>query len=205
MQPDLISFDLYEGARMIPFSRIPIEYPDWVESLVDWERRYTSDNEKMRLAITLSLENVARNTGGPFGAAIFASETSALVSVGVNSVLRLNNCILHAEILAIMTAQARLGSYTLHNNTGQHYELFTSCEPCAMCLGAALWSGVSRLVCAATREDAARLGFEEGPVFAASHAYLEERGVEIVYGFLRDEAKTALDQYRASQGVIYNG
>lgn len=190
---------------MIPFTSIHIESPDWVESLVDWERRYASDDEKMRLAITLSLENVARNTGGPFGAAIFARETGALVSVGVNSVLRLNNCILHAEILAIMTAEARLGSYTLHNDTGQRYELFTSCEPCAMCLGAALWSGVSRLVCGATREDAVSLGFEEGPVFAASRAYLEERGVEIVYGFLRDEAKPALDQYHAIQGVIYNG
>lgn len=190
---------------MIPFSSIHVDYPDWVGAFVDWGLRYASDDEKMRLAIALSLENVARNTGGPFGAAIFARETGALVSVGVNSVLRLNNCVLHAEILAIMAAQTRLGCYTLHDDASRHYELFTSCEPCAMCLGAALWSGVSRLVCGATRADAARLGFEEGPVFAASHAYLEARGVEIVHGVLRDEANAALDRYRDSQGVIYNG
>ena len=190
---------------MIPCSSIHIDYPDWVESLVDWERRYASDNDKMRLAIALSLENVERGTGGPFGAAIFARDTGELVSVGVNSVLRLNNCILHAEILAIMTAQGRLGCYTLHTDDGQRYELFSSCEPCAMCLGAALWSGVVRVVCGAMREDALRLGFEEGPVFAASQAYLEERGVEIVHGVLRDEAKVALDRYRDSGGLIYNG
>lgn len=190
---------------MNTFASIAINHPDWVESFVPWQRRFETDREKMRLTIALSQENVAHHTGGPFGAAIFSRKTGALVSVGTNSVLRLNNSVLHAEILAIMTAQARMGSYTLRSADSADFELFTSCEPCAMCLGAILWSGVTRLVSGASREDAVRLGFEEGPVFAASLAYLETHGVEIVHGLLHEEAKAVLDRYSIEGGVIYNG
>ena len=74
-----------------------------------------------------------------------------------------------------------------------------------MCLGATLWSGVRRVSYAATREDAARLHFDEGPVFPASYHYLEERGITIVRDFLRDEAVAVLERYRAKSGTIYNG
>ena len=84
------------------------------------------------------------------------------------------------------------------------HELFTSCEPCAMCLGATLWSGVKRVVCAAAREDATRLHFEEGPVFPESYTYLEERGIRIDRNILRDEARAVLEQYRVRGGKIYN-
>jgi tRNA(Arg) A34 adenosine deaminase TadA len=184
---------------------IRIDYPDWVDSVVDWERHYTSDEERMRLAIAVSRENVVRGTGGPFGAAIFEMESGRLVSVGMNSVVRLNNCTLHGEMMAFMTAQARLGSFTLRHEGGPAHELVTSCEPCAMCLGATLWSGVQRLVCGAHRDDARRLRFDEGPVFPESHAYLEERGIQIVHGMLRAEANEVLELYRSSSGPIYNG
>ncbi len=184
---------------------IHIDLPDWARALADRERRYTTDEDKMRLAVALSRENVERGTGGPFGAAIFEAGTGALVSVGMNSVVRLNNCTLHGEMVAIMMAQARLGCFTLRTDGGPVYELVTSCEPCAMCLGATLWSGVRRLVCGASREDARRLDFDEGPVFPESHAYLEARGVQIVHGVLRDEANAVLELYESSQGIIYNG
>jgi tRNA(Arg) A34 adenosine deaminase TadA len=187
--------------------RIPpihIEYPDWVESTVDWDRRYTTDEEKMRLAIALSRENVVRGTGGPFGAAIIEQGTGALVAVGMNSVVRLNNCTLHGEMVAFMMAQSRLKSFTMRSDDGPVYELATSCEPCAMCLGATLWSGVSRVLCGAHRDDARRLNFDEGPVFPESHAYLEARGIEIVHGVLREEANAVLELYRSSKGIIYN-
>jgi tRNA(Arg) A34 adenosine deaminase TadA len=190
---------------MVEIPTIRIEYPDWVASLVDWERRYASDEERMRLAITLSRENVVRRTGGPFGAAIFEMETGKLVAVGMNSVVRLNNCTLHGEMVAFMMAQARLGCFTLRSDTGPAHELVTSCEPCAMCLGATLWSGVRRVVCGAHRDDARRLNFEEGPVFPESHAYLEARGIEIVHGVLRAEANAVLELYRSGEGIIYNG
>jgi tRNA(Arg) A34 adenosine deaminase TadA len=158
----------------------------------------------MRLAIELSRENVVRGTGGPFGAAIVEQGTGALVAVGMNSVVRLNNCTLHGEMVAFMMAQSRLKSFTMRSDDGPVYELATSCEPCAMCLGATLWSGVSRVLCGAHRDDARRLNFDEGPVFPESHAYLEARGIEIVHGVLREEANAVLELYRSSKGIIYN-
>lgn len=191
-------------APLAPMHTIHIDLPDWARGYADWDRRYASDEERMRLAIDLSRENVERGTGGPFGAAIFQADTGALVAIGMNSVVRLNNCTLHGEMVAIMMAQARLGCFSLRTDGGPVYELVTSCEPCAMCLGASLWSGVRRVVCGATRDDALRLNFEEGPVFPESHAYLEARGVHLVHGVLRDEANAVLELYRSSRGIIYN-
>jgi tRNA(Arg) A34 adenosine deaminase TadA len=184
---------------------VRLEYPDWVDRVVDWERRFESDHERMRLAIAVSRENVVRRTGGPFGAAVFERDTGRVVAVGMNSVVRLANCTLHGEMVAFMMAQQRLGSFTLNAPNLPAHELFTSCEPCAMCLGATLWSGVRRVVCGAARDDASRLNFEEGPVFPESYRYLEERGIAIERNVLRDEARAVLELYRASSGPIYNG
>jgi tRNA(Arg) A34 adenosine deaminase TadA len=184
---------------------VHIEYPDWVQTVVDFERRYDNDLDKMRLAIRMSRENVERESGGPFGAAIFERDSGRLVSVGMNSVLRYNNCTLHGEMLAFMMAQQRVGSFTLGGAGMPVHELFTSCEPCAMCLGGTLWSGVKRVVYGAGREDASRLNFEEGPVFPESYKYLEDRGITIQRHMLRDEAKAVLELYRKKSGKIYNG
>ena len=184
---------------------VHLEYPDWVGSVVDWNRTYESDEDRMRLAIAVSRANVERGTGGPFGSAIFESESGRLVAVGMNSVVRLSNCVLHGETFAFMMAQQVTGSFTLNAPNLPRHELHTSCEPCAMCLGATLWSGVRRVVYGATREDATILNFEEGPVFPQSYKYLEDRGIEIVRQVLRDEAKDVLEFYRAKGGKIYNG
>lgn len=184
---------------------VHVEYPDWVDSVVDWTRKYRTDSERMSLAIAVSRENVERGTGGPFGAAIFDQVSGKLVSVGMNSVVRHNNCALHAEIVAFMFAQQRVGSFTLSSPGLPSHELFTSCEPCAMCLGATLWSGVKRVVYGAAREDASRLNFEEGPVFPESYTYLEERGITIERNVLRSEAREVLELYRSRGGKVYNG
>lgn len=181
-----------------------VTWPEWVQETVTVGTRYETDEERMRLAIELARQNVVRGTGGPFGAAIFEHSTGALLAVGVNSVVRLNNSTLHAEMLAIMMAQHRLGSYTLAVSPPTAYELVSSCDPCAMCLGAVLWSGVRRLVTGADRDDAAALSFEEGPVFPQSYAYLEERGVAITRGVLRQEAAGVLELYHRQGGQIYN-
>jgi len=184
---------------------VMVEYPDWVDSVVDWNRTYTGDEERMRLAIAVSRANVEKGTGGPFGAAIFERESGRVVAVGMNSVVRYNNCVLHGEIMAFMMANQRVGSFTLSGAGLSAHELHTSCEPCAMCLGATLWSGVQRLVCGAARDDASMLNFEEGPVFPASYQYLEERGVEVARNVLRAEAREVLEMYRRNSGKIYNG
>lgn len=188
-----------------PLEPISIVYPDWVRASVDFERTYPTDQERMALAIEVSRLNVQHGSGGPFGAAIFERVSGRLVAVGMNSVVRLNNCTLHGEMVAFMMAQARLRSFTLRQKDGPAHELFTSCDPCAMCLGATLWSGVTRMVCAADRTDAQRLHFDEGPVFPQSLDYLRQRGIELVHGFMRTEANQVLELYRQGQGVIYNG
>jgi tRNA(Arg) A34 adenosine deaminase TadA len=170
---------------------------------VDPGARYATDEERMGLAVELARQNVVRGTGGPFGAGVFEADGGRLVAAGVNSVTRLNNSVLHAETLAIMLAQARLGTYAL-GAAAESYLLVTSCEPCAMCLGAALWSGVRGLICGASKEDATAVGFDEGPVFAESWAYLERRGVRIARGVLRERAVAVLELYRATGGPIYN-
>jgi tRNA(Arg) A34 adenosine deaminase TadA len=184
---------------------IQITLPPWVAEVVAGREVFPGDAARMRLAIALSRENVTRGTGGPFGAAIFERDSGRLVAVGVNSVTRLSNCTLHGEMVAFMMAQSRLGHFSLGAPGLPAHELVTSCEPCAMCLGAILWSGVSRVVMGASRQDATALRFEEGPVFPESYAYLEERGIEIAREVLRAEARAVLELYRAQGGPIYNG
>lgn len=187
-----------------PVLRVAADLPEWIGSVIDWDRRYTTAEERMRLVIELSRENVLRGTGGPFGAAVFEMEGGRLASAGVNSVERLTNSALHAEVLALMLAQQRLRSFTLNAGSLPEYELVSSCDPCAMCLGAVLWSGVRQLTCGAGRDDAMSISFEEGPVFPESFAYLERCGIRIVRNFLRDEAKSVLTLYAERGGAIYN-
>ena len=171
---------------------------------MDWERAYTTDEQRMRLAIAIARENVDRETGGPFGAVIVESVSGRVIAVGMNAVVRMHNCVLHGEIVAFMMAQRRVHSFTLASPGMPVHELITSCEPCAMCLGAILWSGVKRVVCGAARDDASRLSFEEGPVFPASYRYLEAHGISIVRNVLREEARAVMELYRAKRGAIYN-
>ncbi len=183
--------------------QIQIEYPDWVSQKIDWEHSYRTPEERMRLAIELARENVLKGTGGPFGAALFESKSGRLISVGVNLVVSLHNSILHAEITALMMAHQRLRSFTLNADPNVQYELVTSCEPCAMCLGAIFASRVQRVVCGASREDALELGFDEGPVFPESYKYVEARGIEFVRDICRMEARAVLDLYVRQGGIIY--
>lgn len=183
-------------------AEVKIAYPAWVSRL-DWAARH-DDDARIALAIELSRRNVAEGTGGPFGAALFDEDSGELVSVGMNLVVSSNNSTAHAEMIAFQLAEARRGTHSLAAH-GRRVALFTSCEPCAMCFGATLWSGVRRVVCAATAEDARAIGFDEGPVFEASWNYLAERGVQVERGRARAEAQAVLRAYRDGGGLIYNG
>jgi tRNA(Arg) A34 adenosine deaminase TadA len=188
-------------------SRLPeirIACPAWVDEIFDWTARYATTEDRTRVAIQLARENVLRGTGGPFGAAIFEAESGRLVAVGVNLVVPLNNSTLHAEIVAFMMAQSIRGSYTLQRAGLPNHALHTSCEPCAMCLGAVLWSGVRSVVWSATREDADSIDFDEGPVFNASYDYLRARGIDFDGGVLREEGRAVLELYGTRGGTIYN-
>jgi tRNA(Arg) A34 adenosine deaminase TadA len=175
--------------------------PDWVEDVVDWSRPLADDDERMALAIELAARNVEAGTGGPFGSIVVDVGDGRLIGVGVNRVMPLGNSMLHAEAVALMGAERRVGSFSLAD---RQRELHASCAPCAMCLGAIHWSGVVRLVCGATREDAESLGFDEGPVFEESYSYLERHGVEVVHGLMREEAAGVMQTYLDRGGPIYN-
>ena len=184
--------------------QIIIDLPAWAYEVARTDQTYPSDPEKMAVVLRLAHENVERGAGGPFGAGIFELESGRLVAAGVNSVVRLQNCVVHAEMLAIMLAQQEVGSFTLRAPGRPACDLVTSAEPCAMCLGATLWSGVSRVVIGASREDVMALGFDEGPVFPESYAYLEERGITFVRDVAREAAVRVLQDYRDRGGAIYN-
>lgn len=182
-----------------------MELPSWV---VEYEKKLPersamSDEEKMQIAIELSMQNIKMETGGPFGAAIFNSIDNTVVSLGVNLVTRNNCALLHAEIVAILLAQRQLNTYDL--STHGRFSLFTSTEPCAMCLGAIPWAGISRVVCGATESDATEIGFDEGDKPQTGIQVLRDRGIEVVTKLLRDKARSVLLEYSSKGGIIYNG
>lgn len=176
---------------------ITFHLPDWIDEVVDRERPYRTDEERIGLAIELARQNVLRDTGGPFGAAVFESDSGRLVAAGVNVVTPQEISVLHAEITALIAAHKARRSHSLRAPGLPDHDLATSCAPCAMCLGATLWSGVRRLLIAASRDDAMDLGFDEGPVFPQSYEYLEERGVRIVPDLRREDARAVFELYRA--------
>lgn len=181
---------------------IEISLPEWATELASQKPYYLDDADKMRLAVALAERNI-REGGGPFGAAIFEVGSGKVMGVGLNLVVPAGNSALHAEMVAIMMAEAKLGNHSLAE-LGR-YELFTSCAPCAMCLGGILWAGVERIVCAAEAEDARQIGFDEGPVFEESYNYLKERGITVVRGFMREAGSEVLRNYATQGGQIYNG
>lgn len=181
---------------------IEISLPEWATELAAQKPYYLDDEDKMKLAVMLAERNI-REGGGPFGAAIFEVGSGKVMGVGLNLVVPSGNSTLHAEMVAIMMTETTLGNHSLAE-VGR-YELFTSCAPCAMCLGGVLWAGVERLVCAAEAEDARQIGFDEGPVFEESYDYLKARGITVVRGFMREAGSEVLRNYATQGGQIYNG
>jgi guanine deaminase len=114
-------------------------------------------NRFLRQAIELALENVGRD-GGPFGAVIVRDDV--VIATGVNQVTRTNDPTAHAEVVAIREACRVLGDFQLSG-----CDLYTSCEPCPMCLGAIFWARPSRVFFAATHDDAAAAGFDDSFIY----------------------------------------
>jgi tRNA(Arg) A34 adenosine deaminase TadA len=183
----------------------PFHLPSWTIRAA--RRQHTpilAARERMRFAIRLALINVTAKTGGPFGAAVFETETGRLIAVGVNVVEPSNCSLAHAEMTALANAHQALGHFDLGAHGMPTLELVTSCEPCAMCYGAVLWSGVRKLVCGARRTDAAAIGFDEAPKPKNWVAELKRRRITVTSDLCRDEAVAVLRRYERSGGRIYN-
>jgi len=178
--------------------------PAWLAELASADIVLPDPAARAGFAVDLARRNVRNGTGGPFGAAIFERDTGRLIGAGVNLVTTAGSSILHAEMVALMCAQKRFGSYDL--GSGPHAtELATSCEPCAMCYGAVPWSGVKRLICAARDTDARAVGFDEGDKPANWQACLEKRGIAVLRDLHREDAAQVLRDYQTGGGKIYNG
>jgi len=187
-QPDNISFQL----------------PGWIDAYAQLYLPTTEINKRMQFVISVARKNVEEGTGGPFAAAIFEIDTGKLVSLGVNLVTTQNLSFLHAEMVATAIAQAKLKTYDLNDPALPAYELMASTEPCAMCLGAIPWSGVSRVVTAASENDARQIGFDEGSKPADWKKSLNDRGIEVIDNVEAQTAKEVLKLYIQQNGPIYN-
>ncbi|SRR6266704_1553906 len=181
-----------------------IEMPGWLGDLAEQNIVIEAAAERMAFVIDLARSNVVGGNGGPFAAAVFEAAGGRLVAAAVNCVVACRCAIAHAEVLALALAQQRLGGFDLGACGLPAHELVASCEPCLMCQGAALWSGVRRVVYGARDEDVRRIGFDEGPKHSAWRSELSARGIEVVGDVLRDEAVAVLREYAAAGGHIYN-
>ncbi|MFN8354724.1 MAG: nucleoside deaminase [Spirosomataceae bacterium] len=141
----------------------------------------------MQQAIALSHQGMDEGKGGPFGAVIV--KDGVVVGKGHNSVTSTNDPTAHAEVVAIRDACQRLGTFHL---TG--CELYTSCEPCPMCLGAIYWARPDRVYYANTREDAAAIGFDDAFIYDEVPLPLDQRKIKMI-PLGREEALRAFEKW----------
>jgi len=134
----------------------------------------------MQQAIALATENVTSGRGGPFGAVIV--KDGKVIATGTNQVTGLNDPTAHAEVVAVRNACAALGTFQLEG-----CEVYTSCEPCPMCLAAIYWSRCSAIFYGNNAADAAKVGFDDSFLYEEVKKPLEERTIPIVR-LLPDEA-----------------
>jgi tRNA(Arg) A34 adenosine deaminase TadA len=136
--------------------------------------------EFMREAIRISLAKMRNNDGGPFGAVVV--RRGKIVGRGWNRVTSINDPTAHAEIMAIRQACRRLKTFHL-----EACDIYTSCEPCPMCLAAIYWARLRRVFYASTRKDAARIGFNDDIIYREFARPMARRSIEMK-PLLRQEA-----------------
>ncbi len=185
-------------------SDVSLYLPSWLNA-EEIPARLEGDDSvgQMRLVLQLTRRNILEKTGGPFGAAVFSRKSGKLLSVAVNRVEPLHNSTAHAEMLALMLAQKKIGQPRL-DAAGEKCVLVTSAQPCSMCFGALPWAGLHGLIIGASREDVEKLaGFDEGPLPEDWPEKLRERGIALEQNVLRDEAREVLRLYAESGGKLY--
>jgi tRNA(Arg) A34 adenosine deaminase TadA len=149
----------------------------------------------MQRAITLADENVRAGRGGPFGAVV--ARAGVVVGEGTNEVTTSNDPTAHAEVVAIRNACRALATFRLDG-----CEIYASCEPCPMCLGAIYWARVDRLWVAASRDDAEQAGFDDSRIYKAIVAPdLDARGLPTAR-LLIEPGRVVLERWRVSPDKI---
>jgi len=156
--------------------------------------RKNMDNPFMARAIQLSLDNVLSGQGGPFGAVIV--NDSKIIAEGVNRVTIDNDPTAHAEIVVIRKACARLNSFTLKD-----CEIYTSCEPCPMCLGAIYWAHLSRIHFGNLAADASKVGFDDSFIYQQIAQPFSQRKIPMLQ-MMREEALAAFRSWQEKPNKI---
>jgi len=123
--------------------------------------------------IELAIENVRSGQGGPFASVVVRD--GAVLAEGANSVTATNDPCAHAEIVAIRRACQKLGSFELRG-----CEIYSSCEPCPMCLGAIYWARLARIYFAASKEDASKAGFDDSFIYQEFRRRRDQRKIPMV-------------------------
>jgi len=141
------------------------------------------ENSFMARAIELAIENARSGRGGPFGALVV--KDGAILAEGTNRVTSANDPTAHAEIVAIRAACAKLGVFQLNG-----FDLYASCEPCPMCLGAIYWARPARVYFAGTAADASRVGFDDSLIYRELPLPPQHRSIPMVQ-MMREEALEA--------------
>lgn len=135
----------------------------------------TQDDKKfLQRAVDLAIENVHNGNGGPFGAVIV--KDGKIIAEATNSVTTDNDPTAHAEMNAIRLASSILQNFQLDDCT-----IYSSCEPCPMCLGAIYWARPARLVFAASKADAAAIGFDDAFIYREIEVDLEHRSIPTLH------------------------
>ena len=145
----------------------------------------------MQMAIDLSEYNVKQAQGGPFGAVIV--KDGMVVARSANKVVTQNDPTAHAEVSVIRLACQELGTYDLEG-----CEIYTSCEPCPMCLGAIYWARISKIYYANTKKDAADIGFDDHFIYDELVQPMEKRKLPFVQ-LMRNEALAVFKQWEISE------
>jgi len=148
----------------------------------------------MREAIRLSMENVQSGNGGPFGTVIV--KNGKIIATGVNEVTKSNDPTAHAEMIAIRNACEKLNSFKLDG-----CDIYCSCEPCPMCLGAIYWARPKSIYFANSKKDAAEINFDDNFIYQEIKLPIHERKLTITQ-LLRDEAQSVFLQWQESENKI---
>ncbi|MCS5625069.1 MAG: nucleoside deaminase [Candidatus Marinimicrobia bacterium] len=148
----------------------------------------------MREAIRLSMENVQSGNGGPFGTVIV--KNGKIIATGVNEVTKSNDPTAHAEMIAIRNACEKLNSFQLDG-----CDIYCSCEPCPMCLGAIYWARPKSIYFANSKKDAAEINFDDNFIYQEIKLPIHERKLTITQ-LLRDEAQSVFLQWQESENKI---
>lgn len=151
----------------------------------------TREEKFMQEAIILSQNGINNNEGGPFGCIVVKDDQ--IVGRGNNKVTGTNDPTAHAEVVAIRDACKNLQTFQLDG-----CEIYTSCEPCPMCLGAIYWARPSVIYYANTRHDAAEIGFDDSMIYEEMRADLEHRKIPII-NLGREDAKKVFDNWQLKE------